>query len=109
VVSGVLLWRDQIVLAQIVGGLGGLLVLGGLMLPCRLDPVHRAWMGLAILMSRATTPMFMSIVYFLVLAPTGLVMRYLFRRNPLVHTDNDGSYWIPRSAGSGRSDLTRQF
>jgi hypothetical protein len=109
VVSGILLWRGHVVLAQLVGGLGGLLVLGGLVLPGRLDPVHRAWMELAIQMSRATTPIFMSIVYFLVLAPIGLVMRYVFRHTPLMHTDNDGSYWIPRSAGSGRGDLTRQF
>jgi hypothetical protein len=109
VVSGILLWRGHLVLAQIAGGLGGLLVLGGLVLPGRLDPVHRAWMGFAMQLSRVTTPIFMSIVYFLVLAPIGLVMRYLFRRNPLVHADHDGSYWNPRSAGNGRSDLTRQF
>jgi hypothetical protein len=66
-------------------------------------------MGLALAISRVTTPVFMGIVYFVAITPTGLLMR-LFGRNPLVRGTGTGSYFVDRSPGAGRhSDLKRQF
>ncbi|MBI1722503.1 MAG: hypothetical protein HYR48_01180, partial [Gemmatimonadetes bacterium] len=52
------------------------------------------------------TPIFMGIVYFLVLGPIGLLMR-LFRKNPLVADQRDGSVWAVREHRQG--DMQRQF
>ncbi len=86
-----------------VGGLGAVLVLAGLLVPTLLGPVNRAWMGLAHLISKVTTPIFMGIVYFLVLTPIGLGMR-LFGRRPLVHAAQGdratGSTAAPAAAGA---------
>ncbi|MFQ5746786.1 MAG: SxtJ family membrane protein [Gemmatimonadota bacterium] len=105
--GGLLLWRGRGGLSPWIGGAGLALVLGGLIVPGRLGPVHRAWMGLAHALSRVTTPVFMSLLYFLVLTPFGLVMRALGRR-PLRHAERDGSYWTSREEGPPGS-LERQF
>ncbi len=82
-----------------------------LAIPARLEPVERAWMGLAHAMSRVTTPVFMSIVYFVVLTPIGLVRR-LVAGNPLVHKPVANSYWVGRKKlekAAARSRMERQF
>ena len=92
-----------------MGGLGGSLILGGLLAPRLLGPIYRAWMGLAHLLSKVTTPVFMGIVYFGVLTPTGLLMR-LFGKRPLRHGENGGGFWIPRKPpAEGADTMSRQF
>lgn len=83
------------------------LVLGGLLVPDRLGPIQRAWMLLALAISRVTTPILMSLVYFLVLTPTGLLMR-LLGRNPIRHVGEE-SVWRRRENDERRSDLDHQF
>ena len=86
-----------------------MLVLAGLIVPRALGPVERAWMGFALLLSKVTTPIFMGIVYFVVVAPIGLVMK-LLRRNPLKLAEVDGSFWASRSnEATKRGGMHRQF
>jgi hypothetical protein len=57
--AGVAWWRGRHTIAIGLGALGTTLGLLGLLVPTRLGPVNRAWMGLATLLSRVTTPLFM--------------------------------------------------
>lgn len=104
--AGLLFWRDKETLWRIAAGLGGALILAGAVVPGRLGPLYRGWMRMALAISKVTTPIFMGIVYFLVLTPTGLLMR-LFGKKPIEHPPEDGSFWQP--TGGRRSDLRRQF
>jgi saxitoxin biosynthesis operon SxtJ-like protein len=106
--AGLLIWRAKPVGAAVAGTLGTLLVLGGLVIPTRLGPVERGWMRLAQVISRVTTPVFMAIVYFLVITPIGWIVRLAGHR-PLVRTAADGSYWVSRRPGERQSTLSRQF
>jgi Saxitoxin biosynthesis operon protein SxtJ len=99
-------WRGRRSAAPVVAGIGVLLVAGGLLLPARLAPVRRAWMGLAHAISTVTTPVFMGVVYFVVFAPMGALMR-LLGRNPIAAT-HTGSRWVVRATGT-KSDMARQF
>ena len=109
VVLGLLLWwRGRTSPGVIVATLGVLLVLAGALAPGRLGPVSRAWMALALAISKITTPLLMGIIYFGVLTPTGLVMR-LFGRRVLARPRGAATYWVDRPAGARRSDLRRQF
>lgn len=109
VLAGVLYWwREHAVAGAVVGGLGATLVTAGLVIPAYLGPVQRAWMALAYALSKVTTPVFMSVVYFAVLTPTGLVRRGI-GSNPIRHAPNDDSYWAERPDSQRRSDLQRQF
>jgi hypothetical protein len=106
VLAAITWWRDHPLLLRIFGVLGvGLFALGAAV-PGRLGPLYRAWMGLALAISKVTTPIFMGIVFFVVIAPVGLVMR-LFGRNPIKHRPVDQSYWAPRD--QPRGGMTNQF
>ncbi len=99
-------WREHTVPMYVFGTVSVLLLLAAAVVPGRLGPFQRAWMGLAHLISLVTTPIFMALVYFLAIAPVGLLMR-LFGRNPLKHKPEDGSLWLARS--DSRGDMTHQF
>ena len=102
-------WRgSHSTLAWIAAILGGGLVAGGALAPGLLGPVYRAWMALALAISKVTTPVFMGIIFFLVITPTGLLARLVGHR-PLTRRRNVGSYWEDRPAGSRRSDMNHQF
>ncbi len=107
--SGLLWWRGRHSAAFVFMALGGALVLAGLVAPARLGPIYRAWMGFAHVLSRVTTPVFMGIVYFLVLTPTSWLMR-LFGRNPIRRPLSEGSFWVRKPAGDGqRGRMEHQF
>ena len=107
--GGILLWRHREVAASVVAALGGVLTLLALVAPLALAPVERVWMALAHAMSRVTTPIFMGAVYFLVLAPVGVVMRAL-GKNPLRPAGTAGRGWVSRTNEAGRrGGMDRQF
>ena len=108
VLAAIALWRGHERLAVGFGVAAGLLLMGGLLAPTWLLPVERAWMAFAHALSRITTPIFMSIVYFLVIMPTGLAMR-LFGRNPIVPREDGGSFWFRRGVGERRGTMHNHF
>lgn len=92
--------------AATFAALAAALIVSAVAAPTRLAPVERVWMGMAHALSRVTTPIFMGVVYFVILTPVGLALRVL-GRNPLAVTARDGSAWAARADRKG--DLTRQF
>jgi len=100
-------WRHRVVTGEFLGAVGALLALAALVVPTRLGPLERAWMGLAKAISKVTTPLFMGVVFFVVVTPIGALMRLVGRR-ALVHPERDGGFWAPPASG-GRSDIERQF
>ena len=107
VLAGLLWWRDHPTGMLLAGIIGVLLGLGGLLVPGSLGPVYRAWMRLALAISKVTTPIFLGIVYFAVVMPIGLLRRALGHRT-LEHELENGGYWVVRGAPR-HSDLRRQF
>ena len=100
-------WRQHPTMMTVFLSLGGAFSLGGLVAPTMMGPVEKAWMGLAHLISKVTTPIFMGIVFFLVITPISLLMG-LFGKRPLAIRKGD-TYWRVRAPESRRSDLVRQF
>ena len=105
--GGVFLWREKETLVWVAGALGGTLLVSGLLIPAHLGPVYRGWMRLALVISKVTTPIFMAVVYYVVLTPTGLLMRMVGRK-PIEHLPKDGSLWQPID-GRVATDMQRQF
>lgn len=104
-------WRGRQAPPLILGGLATILAIAGLAMPSKLGPIESAWMKLAHVLSRVTTPIFMGIVYFVVLTPIGFIRRSL-GGNPLVHKAERESYWIARATPDSvkqRSRMERQF
>jgi hypothetical protein len=111
VLAGISYWRGRELPPLILGALAVLFLIAALAVPQHLQPVERAWMGLAHLISRVTTPIFMGIVYFVILTPIGLLRR-VFGGNALLHKTVDDSYWIARAPADpekARRQMERQF
>jgi hypothetical protein len=107
ILAAIARWRAHPVTYSVLGPLGIVLTLAAIVVPTMLGPVDRAWMKLAGLISKVTTPIFMGIVYYLILTPTGLLRR-TFGRSALVHQSTETGFWLDRSK-SARSSLDRQF
>ncbi len=107
VLAAIARWRGHAPASAVLAALGVALITGGLAAPAALAPVERAWMGMAHAISKVTTPIFMGIVYFVVLTPVGLLRRAL-GKNPLRHRAREDSYWVDRGSEPA-SDLKRQF
>ena len=106
VLGGVAWWRESPRATLVFGAVAGAFALGGLLVPGKLGPVYRAWMGFALALSKVTTPIFMGAVYFLVITPIALLRRTL-GGNPLRAHDG-ATGWVDRRQAP-RGDLTRQF
>ena len=107
-ITAILWWRDHSTATMVTGSLGGALVLAGLLIPRHLGPVERAWMALALAISKVTTPVFMGVLYFLVLLPAGVIMRLVGKR-PLVHPAGEHGYWVLLTREDTASTMDRQF
>lgn len=108
VLAGVAYWRHRAYPSLFFAVIGALLVLAGLTVPARLDPVYRGWMRLAELISKVTTPLIMGLLYFLVLTPVGIIRR-LASGGTKRRKREAASLWAARGEGHRRSDLTHQF
>ena len=77
VIAAIAFWRGRQTASWIAGTIALVMSLAGLLVPGSLEPVERGWMKLAHAISRVTTPIFMGIVYFVILTPVGVVRRIM--------------------------------
>jgi len=109
VFGSIAMWRGKQRTSMVLFGLGGVLVLAALVVPTMLGPVERAWMGLAHLISKVTTPIFMSVVYFLVITPIGFLRRMSAGKMG-APKNSATSNWIAHTpAVARRESMERQF
>ena len=91
-----------------LAGIAAILLLGALIAPRLLHPVYRAWMRLGEALGWLNTRILLSLVFFLVVTPIGLVLR-LFGRSPL-DTRPRESYWTDVEPHSyGDRHVEKQF
>ncbi|HEX2218608.1 MAG TPA: SxtJ family membrane protein [Gemmatimonadales bacterium] len=106
VLAALLWWRGRPTASLVLAVVAAAFLAGGLLVPGSLGPVYRAWMGFALAISKVTTPIFMGLVYFVVITPIA-VLRRAIGGNPL-RAHQGASGWVDRQQGP-RGDLTRQF
>jgi hypothetical protein len=69
----------------------------GFIFPLLLKPVQKLWMSLAILMGWLMTRVIITILFYLVVTPTGLLARVCGKDFLNIKLDrNANSYWIPK-------------
>ena len=72
-----------------------------------LTPLNKLWFKFGILLGNIIAPIIMGIVFFLVVTPTGLIMRF-FRKDILkLKKNTSDSYWINKDATN--SSMKNQF
>ena len=72
-----------------------------------LTPLNLLWFKFGMLLGRIISPIVMGLVFFLVVTPTGLIMRILNKDLLRLKKKNIKTYWIERS--SIKSDMKNQF
>lgn len=89
-------WRAHEVAPRVLWGLGAPLVSLGLVAPGLLGPVERAWMAMAEVLGRVNARIILTVLFFVVMTPFGLLRRW--RTDPLDRRMHDGrtSNWIRR-------------
>ena len=76
-----------------------------------LTPLNKLWFKFGIFLGKIISPLIMGIIFFLVVTPTGLIMR-MFGKDPLRQKiDKDvASYWIEREPpGPSPNSMKNQF
>ena len=94
---GLVSWyRGHTTVPAVLWTISAALFLLGLIFPNLFRRVQRVWMGLAIVLGWVNTRIILSLLFYAVLTPVGLIMR-LFR-DPLDRQLGDGraSYWVRR-------------
>ena len=72
-----------------------------------LTPLNKLWFKFGILLGNIIAPIVMGIVFFLVVTPTGLIMRF-FRKDILkLKKNSSDSYWINKD--NTNSSMRNQF
>ena len=72
-----------------------------------LAPLNKLWFKFGILLGNIISPIIMGIVFFLVVTPTGLIMRF-FRKDILkLKKNTSDSYWINKD--DTNSSMKNQF
>ena len=72
-----------------------------------LTPLNLLWFKFGILLGRFVSPIVMGLVFFLVVTPTGLIMRLLKKDLLRLKKNNRNTYWISRPVS--KSDMKNQF
>lgn len=81
-IGAVAFWRERVLLAQITGGLGALLVLFGLAAPSLLRLPNRLWWKIALVLGWVNSRILLGGVFFVILSPIGVWWR-IRRKDPL--------------------------
>ncbi|TMJ01356.1 MAG: hypothetical protein E6G97_15830 [Alphaproteobacteria bacterium] len=97
-------------LAGLLGGVGLVLIIAALLKPDVLEPAHRGWMKLGLLLHKITNPIFLGGMYLIAIVPTGLMMR-AFGVDPMgLRRERGETYWITRGkSGSTAQSLEKPF
>ena len=89
-------------------GVAGVVLALGLGRPALLAPLNRTWTRLGLILNRLASPVVMGVLFYLVITPTGLVLRAL-GKDPLRQRLEPGakSYWIERRPPGPAPDTMR--
>ncbi|HUF28140.1 MAG TPA: SxtJ family membrane protein [Gemmatimonadaceae bacterium] len=114
ILGGLLLWswsrtgsQFRLGAGSALVGVGVLLFLWSLLSPGTLPPVYHAWMKFGMGIGTVVSTVLLSVMYFVVVMPVGLLMR-LTGTDPLERrlSRGPGSYWRAHAAPGGPDDYT---
>ena len=87
--------------------ISGIFLVLGLINSKLLLPLNKIWFKFGILLGNFIAPIVMGIVYFMVVTPTGLIMRLLGKDLLNLKKNNKDTYWIDKD--NSNNDLKKQF
>jgi hypothetical protein len=106
IIGGLLLWKERAAAPYLLG-LAAAFLVTGLLFPRVLRPIEWAWMKLAHFLGIIMTFVILTLTFYLMITPMGLIMRLLGKRPLAIGFDRDrSSFWEPVDADGpwGRPD-----
>ncbi len=97
IVAAVLWWRGRLTNAEIVGGIGAVLVVLGLIAPRLLKYPSAAWWKFAMVLGYVNARIILTIAFLVMLTPLSLIWR-LIGRDPLAIKRKHWPGWSPYPA-----------
>ena len=91
------IWREKVFVTYFFGALSAV-GLGHIIFPVFMSPVHRRWLIIAHYIGRIITTIILTLAYYLVITPSGLLKRAF--GGPLLPAKPDhnrSTYWVDRS------------
>ncbi len=92
VIAAFLVWRGRIARAEVIGGIGAVLLVLGLVHPPLLKYPSAAWWRFSRALGYVNARVLLSIIFFLILTPLGLFWR-LTGKDPLARRRRNWSGW----------------
>lgn len=98
IIGGLLLWKDKAAAPYLLG-LAAAFLASGLLFPRLLRPIEWAWMKLALVLGVIMTHIILTLTFYLMITPLGLIMRMLGKRPLAAGFDRQrSSFWEPVDA-----------
>ena len=72
-----------------------------------LTPLNQIWFKFGLLLGKVVSPVVMGVVFFLIVTPTGLIMRFLGKDLLNLKKSNSKSYWIEKK--NENTSMKNQF
>ncbi len=72
-----------------------------------LSPLNKIWFKFGIFLGRIVSPVVMGVIFFFVVTPTGLLMRYIKKDIIGLKYNNNKTYWIEKK--EPKSTMKNQF
>ena len=72
-----------------------------------LTPLNKIWFKFGILLGKIVSPVVLAIIFFLVVTPTGLIMRMLGKDLLKLKKNKNKTYWIKKE--NNLSNMKNQF
>ena len=79
----------------------------GLMNSNFLTPLNKIWFYFGMALGRIVSPLVMGIIYFFIVTPTGIIMRFLGKDILRLKKNSKNTYWINKEKTN--SSMRRQF
>ena len=95
---------------QIIAYIGGGFIALGTIIPILLKPIYILWMTFAVMLGWVMTRLILSIVFYFIMTPIGLLTRLLGEDFLALKKSNLGSYWNNRDQSVElNQDYEKQF
>ncbi|MFH1664822.1 MAG: SxtJ family membrane protein [Candidatus Omnitrophota bacterium] len=102
--------KDHMTVSSWLFGMGGVSLLAAVIRPCLLRAVYAVFSKVARIIGWVNTRIIIIFVYYLIVTPIGLIMRF-FGKDPLPRKIDRRaeSYWVKRDNAGVGSHLKKQF
>ena len=102
-IAAILVWRGRITTAEIVCGIGAVLLILGLIQPRLLKWPSAIWWKFALVLGYVNSRIIMTVIFVIVLSPLGLLWR-LIGKDPLARKRRNWPGWSPYPVRYRKSD-----